>query len=766
MNLRTSSLALSAATLALLFAPSLASAQGELAGWNGEGDEVNMPLVDETVRVTIDRQHAHTVYSQSYQNEQAVQVEGRYRLLAGEGARVDGFAYWNGEEKIVGEVFERNAAQAVYREVTGFGRDPGLLEQTGEGAFTFRVFPIAPGERKRVQISFGQWLTAHGNRMEYRVPVRRDDASVVVRLSDDRPITSITSATHELTLRRTNDREVEVHVDGRKAGASSEELVLSYEVDAPDWTLSARVHRDAGQDPYLVLSVPVPARVAERSIVDKDVTLVLDRSGSMSGEPIRQAREAAIDLVGRLRNGDRLNIVAFDDDTESLYPTPRRVSDEVRDEAIRYIRRIDDGGGTDIAGALRDALAAQHSDSRPHVVLFLTDGQSDASAALTVAESDRRDARIYTIGVGHGVQRPLLSRLASHHRGRFTFIASADAITDQMGRLYEQLAAPVLVSPELAFDGIRPYRQYPQSLPDLYMGDELVIATRLLSGGSADVKLRGRLDGRPVELSAHIDVGESEEAPWVGRMWAAKRVDDLLEEIALSGTTEGRQEEVVELALAYAFTTPYTSFLAIPESEMTGAARDMVESMRERRRAILAANPDAAALSRSAMPPGDPVIRVQAPADAQQVTAFFPFGLELDLTYDPAAEAWTGRFLVPNDVVDGEYDVRVLVVDDGGDARIVDVPYTIVSDEPEMDFEVEAVEGGVRVRVSAEDGVRLATVAVVDDPTLRADLEPLSDERTSWETTFALTPGTHVLRVVAADQARNETEHVVTVTVQ
>ena len=740
---------------------SAAAAQGALEARAEDGSDALMPLVDESLRIEIDRQFAHTTLQQHYQNESGSQVEGSYRLQVGEGARVDGFAYWNGEQKIVGEVFESNTARAVYEEVTGFGSDPGLLEQTGEGEFSFRVFPIEAAERKRIEVSFGQWLTQRGRTVEYRVPVTRANAGIELRIRDARNIAEVSSETHHIRLERAAAGEVTVHVDGARGPVR--ELAIAYEVEEEDWSLNAHMHRDAGHDAYVVLAMSVPDGLVDGATTQKDMTLVLDHSGSMSGQPLLQAKRAAVDLVSRMRDGDRLNVVVFDDGVDMLYRQPRAMSDQVREEALGYIERVSSGGGTDIALALQRSLGAQHTDERPHVVLFLTDGQSDAQAALAVAEADRGDARVYTIGVGHGVERPLLSRLASTNRGRFTFIASADAITERMGTLYEQLAAPILVSPQLEIDGVATYQTYPRTLPDLYRDDELRVHTRLMGSGPATIRLTGLLEGRRVSYEREIEVTDEESRAWVGRMWARSRVDDLLEEIALHGETDERKNEVIELALAYNFTTAYTSFLAIPESEMTDAAREAVESAREMRQRIMDANPDAAALSRYSMPPGDPILRVHAPPDALQVTAYFPFGLVEDLEYDEVTETWVVRFLVPNWVQDGDYDVQIVIVDADGRPSTADVPYTIDSDEPEFETHVHATDVGMRLAVVTSEPARNVTVALVSDPSVRVDL--LSIDDLSFEGDLPLSAGIHELRVVVSDEARNESDSIITVEV-
>src|SRR5205823_1905214 len=125
------------------------------------GPSPHLRAVYERVRIQIDHQYASTVLKQEFENLTEERLEGRY-VLRTAGAGVEGFAYWNGEEKIVGEVFEKQAARNLYENVAGLRRDPGLLEQTGEGSFAFRVFPIEPRERKRIEIRFGQRLARVG----------------------------------------------------------------------------------------------------------------------------------------------------------------------------------------------------------------------------------------------------------------------------------------------------------------------------------------------------------------------------------------------------------------------------------------------------------------------------------------------------------------------------------------------------------------------------------------------------------------------------
>lgn len=561
-----------------------------------------LPLVDEHLRAEVDGQFATSTLRQVFHNRTAETLEGRYTLQASRGARVSAFAYYIGEERIDGEVLERQAARRVYQQVTEQRRDPAILEQNEDGSYTFRVFPIQPREDKRVEITTSEWLSRRGGTVTYRAPTS-SAAQIEVLIRDPR-IAQLRSPSHSLTVEPTADG---VRVRAHAIGAETGELVMRWEIEEAPFEPSLFVHQDEGHDGYFLLSLAAP-RGMEDHVTPKDVTLVLDRSGSMAGEPIAQARDAAAGIIERLGSRDRVNVIAFDDDVDPLFHRPQATAGAAREEALNFVGRLRSGGGTDIAFALRRALEAQHGDSagRPQVVIFLTDGRSDPEAALALAARNADDARVFTVGVGPGVNQALLSRLAAVKRGTFTYIDDANELEREMGHLYSQIARPLLVDVSLEVEGAVASRIYPRTLSDLFVDGELLVAGRFRrTGGPMRFVLRGRVDDEQVVMVASSPVGDKDRRPWVGRRWAVERVDHLLEEIELRGERPELRAEVLSLALAYRFVTPYTAFLAIPAREVTAAAAQTLAAARDQQAGAQARHADAVALQASAGPPGD-----------------------------------------------------------------------------------------------------------------------------------------------------------------
>jgi Ca-activated chloride channel family protein len=566
----------------------------QLIGRSEAAGTLNLPVVGEQLNVDIDAQHASTRLSQTYHNQSRDRIEGLYTLRAGLGVRADGFAYWNGEQKIVGEVFERGVARQVYQNVTRRRRDPGLLEETGDGIFSFAVSPIEPGERKRVEVSYSQWLPRHTTAVEYRAPLTRPDADVTITITDARELRGVSSPTHALDVQRLSGGRTLVRT--HKATAGGTELILRYQLVERPWSLAGYVHRDKDQDAYFALTLAAPELPASAAMA-KDVTLVIDRSGSMAGEMIRQARAACVDIIRRLRPDDRVNVIEFDHRVEKLYDEPKPVTEAIRRQAIEYVELLQDGGGTNLALALEQALAAQASGDRPRVVLFFTDGQSDAPAVIEAARLDKRDARVFTVGFGPDVNRPLLARLAASKRGRFTYIPTAANVEGAVASLYRQIDAPVLVDVSLEVAGGAASRLYPPAMPDLFVDDELRVSGRLRASGPVTFTIKGKERGRPVAYQVRVEGTGENRKPWVGRLWAESRVDDLVDEIALGGFRSELQAEVIDLALAYNFATPYTAFLAIPASELDWISAHQIATARQAKAEILRRKPDAARLA-------------------------------------------------------------------------------------------------------------------------------------------------------------------------
>ncbi len=543
-----------------------------------------MPLVEESLQINIDGQHATSTLTQIFHNTSTTRLEGLFEFRAPPGTEVEGFSYWNGEKKIVGEVFEKSIARNVYSSVRNRRRDPGLLEQVDEGRFALRIFPIEPHERKRVQVRYARWLPQHEGGIEYRARLLRPDSLIEVQLAlgENEYSGEISSPTHTLTQRKQG------HFVYIRAASSAPktEFVLRLKRSSTSWNILAHTYMNKGGavDGYLNIALSAPQEVSAQK-VPRDVTVAIDRSGSMSAQAFRRARDVAQEISDRLTQSDRMNILFFDDGVDRLFRTPELMTRSVRASIQNYLNRASIGGGTNIAKVLQTGFRAQHNDQRSKFLLLITDGRSSSKAVFAVAQADTSNTRVFTVGIGKQVSKSMLSRLALLKRGRFLFVDDAESMTSQAMRIFTRLREPLWVGAEIEVNGRPLQRAYPQTLPDIFPGDELRVSGRYDARETVRITVRGKVMGKTTIISKTVPM--ENEHRWVGRLWARSRVNELLEEEAQYGQSSERRSEMLDLALAYNILTPHTAFLAIPAHEAQGNARAHLLSAREQRRKLL-----------------------------------------------------------------------------------------------------------------------------------------------------------------------------------
>ena len=222
-----------------------------------------------------------------------------------------------------------------------------------------------------------------------------------------------------------------------------------------------------GDDGYFLLLASPEVKAPDARPQPKTVIFVLDRSGSMAGKKIEQARKALKSVLNNLRDDDLFNIVVYDDRVESFKPELERYSSRTREEAERFVDNIREGGSTNIDSALKTALGMIHDDSRPSYVLFLTDGLPTAGETqeLSIAENCRqanaRRARLFCFGVGFDVNARLLDRLSGGNSGTSEYVKPDEDIEAHVGRFYAKMTSPVLADLRVELAGIDVNRTYP-----------------------------------------------------------------------------------------------------------------------------------------------------------------------------------------------------------------------------------------------------------------------------------------------------------------
>ena len=523
-----------------------------------------------TVQVTVAGRVARVTVEEWFRNNGSVMDEGVYHFpLPGE-AVFSSYSLWQGDQELRGEAMDAAQARGIYEAIVRQKRDPALIELAGQGLIRARVFPINPGETRKITLKYTQVLDRAGDawRFRYLGDRNRQNAPRSFRLHVDsaRRFGEPFSPTHQIDVSRSGDRLEVTLSDSRGTSGSDFELLLP--LTRALVGVSLVPHHPVGEDGYFMMLV-APGPVAQAERLRRDLVAVIDVSGSMSGEKIVQARAALHQLVSSLREQDRFRLIAFSSGVRRHSSGWISATPENRRDAADWIRGLEAEGGTNIAGALAEAFSTTPSEEALGVVVFLTDGQASAGETdperiADRAEQGRGRFRVFAFGVGDDVNTFLLDRLTERARGVTEYIRPGENIERAVAALASKIASPVLTDLALtAQGGVEVYDVQPGSLPDLFANDELVVFGRYRGPreGEWSVTVRGRRNGRQETYATTVIERESGDARYIEQLWAARKAGALSREIRLRGQTRELVESLKQLALRYGILTEYTAYL-------------------------------------------------------------------------------------------------------------------------------------------------------------------------------------------------------------
>jgi Ca-activated chloride channel homolog len=569
LSTRAPALLVALAAFAILpFSPSLALAQGwieierpPLPGRPGGA----VVRTSSEVQITVDGHVAQVAVQERFRNDGGGLAEGSYLYpLPGE-AVFQNFSLWAGETELKGEMLNADQARRVYEDIVRRRKDPALLTLAGHRLVRAQVFPIQSGETRKVVLRYSQLLTRDGDALRLRYPTGdRGSGSALsfhVTIQHAEQVGEPYSPTHRLETRRESNR-LEITLASVAAGDVELFLPLAKGLVAT----SVVTHAPVGDDGYFMLLM-APGSDSRVKPLPRDVTLVVDVSGSMSGEKLEQAQAGLRQALGTLGPEDRFRLIAFSSAVREFRPgfTPARPA--AIDSARSFVADLTADGGTNIAGALDAALDAPVEPTRLPIVLFLTDGLPSVGEQAPDRIAERASGRlggrrIFTVGVGHDVNTYLLDRLAAEGRGSVEYVAPGASVETAIGSITTRIRFPALVNLRIESSPVGLNDLTPRQLPDLFQGEELVVLGRYRGHGTGNLVITGERDGKQQRFVVRTDFPETRtDNDYIPRLWASRRVGDLTRQIRLEGATADLVEQVRNLGLRYGILTEYTSYL-------------------------------------------------------------------------------------------------------------------------------------------------------------------------------------------------------------
>jgi Ca-activated chloride channel homolog len=507
-------------------------------------------------------------------------AEGRIVFPVPAGSSVTDLVLSGGPETLEGSLLDAGDAERIYEDIVRRLIDPALLRSLDDDLYEVRAFPVPAGEEREVSFTVTTPLLADGEQVVVEVPWSR---------MSPRPARAEVSVDVDVPWEVRSAVAPGFDIDSERSGAGR--LGLGWESDT-EWSPDANFrlylsggdglvdtrllpYRERGEDGYFSLLFAPVLELDEA--VARDLVIVLDRSGSMEGEKMTQAQDAAEYILANLGSDDRFAVVDFSRYVHAFRDELRPASEAA--DGIDYVRDLEAGGNTNISGALERGLEYLQGE-RPGTVIFLTDGLPTAGIEQTdgilevAAQAAPQRTQLFAFGVGYDVDTVLLDSLAADFTGSSHYVTPDERIDSEVARLWEQVSTPVLSEVEIAIDGVDTWDLAPAAFPGIFAGNQALLTGRYDGSGDATVTVTGNSSTGPETFEYHVTFPvRDEDDPTVARMWAQRHVADLLSELRIEGVRESLVNEIVEVANQFGIVTPYTSYLA-EEPEMRLFADD------------------------------------------------------------------------------------------------------------------------------------------------------------------------------------------------
>jgi len=488
------------------------------------------------------------------------------------------------------ELLDADKARKLYEDIVRKSLDPALLEYAEQSLFKVRIFPIEPMKEKRIKITYSEVLESDNNTYEYIFPLNTkkysakplNNVAIHVDMKSKDEIKTVYIPTHDAHIIRKDDYHSVVGYEAKEVKPDTDfKLYISGGEDKLG--MSLLTYKESSDDGFFCLNISPGIAVKSEEIVNKDITFVLDVSGSMMGEKMEQAKKALLFCVNNLNRNDRFEIIRFSTEAEALFKK-RVVADtaNVR-KAKDFINNLKAIGGTHISEAFELALKEKSTPNRPHFIVFITDGKptigvlDEAPLLEQIMKLNGENTRIFTFGVGYDINTHLLDKITEQTKAYRTYIAPEENIEAKISSFYSKISSPVLTDLQLEVDGVNFNKMVPKQLPDLFKGSSITILGRFTGTGKATITLKGKLNQKEEKFEQTFELKEDTQHDFVASLWAARYIGYLLDQIRLHGENAELKDEVIQIAKKYGIITPYTSYLILEDEVVSVNRRGLTE---------------------------------------------------------------------------------------------------------------------------------------------------------------------------------------------
>lgn len=602
-----------------LFAPSAAGAR-EIQPLRFKDELKNSfveaPGIASEMRIEVDGTIVRTTVTQYFLNDTDAWQEGVYQFPLPDDAAVDSLTMMIGSRRIIGFVTGKEEAKEIYETAKAEGQAAGLVDQNRPNLFKTSLANIPPKSLIAIEIQYQGGVRLEEQRFSLRIPLAitprydrlgeeqlrhlvtaadqawaeevvdrlaltdfdggNNPLDLEVTLRPGFPVDAIDSASHAIETEASDGRHDVTLARSVTQGARDFTLAWTPSAGAEPFQALYTEEREDGHYSHLLMMAPstdagnVPARARPK----RQVTYVIDVSGSMDGPSIRQAKRALVLALDDLRPDDLFNVIAFNDGYRTVFPSPvRAVSGEVEaaKEAVRGLRA---DGGTEMMPPLIEALTEPETKGHLRQIVFITDGAIgyEDQIAATIKKL-AGDARFFAIGIGSAPNAHLMRHIAMAGRGSYTFIDDVDTVERELAAVLRKMTSPVLTDLALVLPDGAKAEVIPEKLPDLLAGEPISVAIKS-ERPLTELRIDGKRDSQPWTRTLAVDQPRS--ADGIGRIFAHRKIQALTFD-GLGVDDPDLQNEIREIAIRHQLVSDHTSLVAVDEAVLRPKSAPLTE---------------------------------------------------------------------------------------------------------------------------------------------------------------------------------------------
>ncbi len=572
--------------------------------WIGHQPQPEKPIVTAVdAAVQIADQLAITTLVITVKNNGPRMAEAEMILPVPDNAVFKSFTFDGAQPGSTAKLLPKDEARRLYDSIVARSKDPALLEFVGTGALKSSVFPVQPGGVQHVRITWEQLLPVDGPRMDYILP-RTEGLEYNVpwtftaNINSAVPLGAVYSPSHDIATTHANGCTKVTFTGNASRQPGSIRLSLLRQQEGMSASLTA-CPDEKGNGGYFLILIAPPAKRPEAQSMKRELTLVLDKSGSMAGGKLDQVKTAAGQIIEGLADGEAFNLIVYNEGVEAFSEVPVVKNADTTAKIRNYISALRPSGGTNIHDSLLKALRQPPTAGMLPMVLFLTDGLPTVGETREklirqlVEKENPHQRRVFSFGVGLDVNTPLLSGIARGARGTASFVLPGEDVEVKVGGVSRRLAGPLLADVTLACtEPGRLQDLLPAKMPDVFEGDQIVLLGRYAGTAPINFSLTGRDAGgeRKFQFSFQLDKALTSNTH-VPRLWAARRIAVLTEAVRELGedTTIAASDlrlkeltdEIVRLSREFGVLSEYTAFFADDGTPLASAPAAQTRALEE-----------------------------------------------------------------------------------------------------------------------------------------------------------------------------------------